>query len=138
MDTRLSKENYMDFMQQLKFLYDNRKYFENNGLVNLMRSTDLLNNTPIEEYRDKFDVSTDNKLINCWISNDKRNFLAVRYLRSNCTEMLLRTMGFTKDIDDTDESTYSVVKDKKFGGTPPYYRARVFADKLNIKKRYQR
>jgi hypothetical protein len=48
--------------------------------------------------------------------------------------MLLRTMGFTKDIDDTDESTYSVVKDKKFGGTPPYYRARVFADKLNIKK----
>jgi radical SAM superfamily enzyme YgiQ (UPF0313 family) len=128
------KENYMDFMQQLKFLYDNRKYFENNGLVNLMRSTDLLNNTPIEEYRDKFDVSTDNKLINCWISNDKRNFLAVRYLRSNCTEMLLRTMGFTKDIDDTDESTYSVVKDKKFGGTPPYYRARVFADKLNIKK----
>ena len=28
------KENYMDFMLQLKFLYDNHKYFENNGLLN--------------------------------------------------------------------------------------------------------
>ena len=129
------KENYMDFMQQIKFLYDNRKYFENNGLLNLMRSTDLLNNTPIEVYRDKFDVSTDDELINCWISNDRRNFLAVRYLRSNCTEMLLRTMGFTKDFDDdAQNSGYSIVKDKKFGGRPPYYRARVFADKLDIKK----
>ena len=134
--SRLTVENDdKPAMFSTKFLYDNRKYFENNGLLNLMRSTDLLNNTPIEVYRDKFDVSTDDELINCWISNDRRNFLAVRYLRSNCTEMLLRTMGFTKDFDDdAQNSGYSIVKDKKFGGRPPYYRARVFADKLDIKK----
>ena len=128
------KENYMDFMIQLKFLYDNRKYFENNGLVNLMRSTDMLNNTPLEVYRDKFDISTDSKLFNTWVSDDRRNFLAIRYLRSNCIEALLNCMGFTKDAEGNEKGYYHIVKDKKYGGTPPYYRARVFADKLFIKK----
>lgn len=129
------KENYMDFMIQLKFLYDNRKYFKNNGLLNLMRSTDMLNNTPLEVYRDKFDISNNNKLFNTWVSNDKRNFLAIRYFRSNCIEALLSCMGFTKDAESNERGFYHTVKDKKFGGTPPYYRARVFTNKLDIKKK---
>ena len=40
-----------------------------------MRSTDMLNNTPLEVYRDKFDISNNNKLFNTWVSDDKRNFL---------------------------------------------------------------
>ena len=43
-------------------------------------------------------------------------------------------MGFTKDAEEMREDII-IVKDKKFGGTPPYYRARVFANKLDIKKK---
>ena len=59
------KENYMDFILQLKFLYDNQKYFGNNGVINLMQSTDILNHTPLDVYRDDFDVSKEKTILKC-------------------------------------------------------------------------
>ena len=75
-------------MLQLKFLYDNRTYFTNNGLLNLMQSTDILNHTPLDVYKDEFDVSKEKTMLNSWTSNDYKNILMIRHLRSFLTETL--------------------------------------------------
>ncbi len=85
------KENHIDFMTGLKFLYDNKKYFGRNGGIFLMQSTDIIDNTPLDIYKDKFDVSNDKKLFNSWVSKDSKNFLLVRHLRSYLTEVLLKS-----------------------------------------------
>ena len=85
------KENHIDFMTGLKFLYDNKKYFGRNGGIFLMQSTDIIDNTPLDIYKEKFDVSNDKKLFNSWVSNDSKNFLLVRHLRSYLTEVLLKS-----------------------------------------------
>ena len=74
------KENHMDFMLQLKFLYDNHKYFTNNGLLNLMQSTDILDHTPLDVYKDEFEVSKEKTILNSWTSNDYKNILMIRHL----------------------------------------------------------
>jgi hypothetical protein len=85
------KENHIDFMTGLKFLYDNKKYFGRNGGIFLMQSTDIIDNTPLDIYKEKFDVSDDKKIFKSWVSNDLKNFLLVRHLRSYLTEVLLRS-----------------------------------------------
>ena len=85
------KENHIDFMTGLKFLYDNKKYFGRNGGIFLMQSTDIIDNTPLDIYKEKFDVSNDKKLFNSWVSKDSKNFLLVRHLRSYLTEVLLKS-----------------------------------------------
>ena len=85
------KENHIDFMTGLKFLYDNKKYFGRNGGIFLMQSTDIIDNTPLDIYKDKFDVSNDKKLFNSWVSKDSKIFLLVRHLRSYLTEVLLKS-----------------------------------------------
>jgi radical SAM superfamily enzyme YgiQ (UPF0313 family) len=85
------KENHIDFMTGLKFLYDNKKYFGRNGGIFLMQSTDIIDNTPLDIYKEKFDVSADKKLFKSWVSKDLKNFLLIRHLRSYLTEVLLRS-----------------------------------------------
>ena len=119
------KENYMDFLLQLKFLYENHTYFGNNGLLNLMQSTDILNHTPLDVYRDDFDVSTKKTMLNGWVSKDYKNMLMVRHLRSFLTEVMLKSFKFTKEGEDTPGDDWSAVTTKENGGNPPYYRARM-------------
>ena len=76
------KENHMDFLVGSKWLYDNAKYFRANGEITLLQSTDIYDNTPLDVYKDEFDVSKENSFLNDWVSNDNKNFLLVRHLRS--------------------------------------------------------
>ena len=78
---RLSKRKLYGLYVTIKILYDNRKYFQNNGLINLMQSTDILNHTPLDVYRDEFDVSKEKTILNAWTSNDYKNILMVRHLK---------------------------------------------------------
>ena len=73
----------MDFLLQLKFLYENHTYFGNNGLLNLMQSTDILTHTPLDVYRDDFDVSTEENYVEMLgFQMTTKNMLMVRHLRS--------------------------------------------------------
>jgi radical SAM superfamily enzyme YgiQ (UPF0313 family) len=128
------KENYMDFMLQLKFLYDNRTYFSNNGLINLMQSTDILNHTPLDVYRDDFEVSKEKTMLKSWVSKDYKNVLMIRHLRSFLTEVMLRSFKFTKEGDDLTGSEFRYIKPKEKGGNPPYYRARLIENALEADK----
>jgi hypothetical protein len=119
------KENYMDFILQLKFLYENRTYFGNNGLLNLMQSTDILNHTPLDIHREDFDVSKEKTMLNSWVSKDYKNMLMIRHLRSFLTEVMLKSFKFTKEGEDTPGEDWSSAKTKEKGGKPPYYRARM-------------
>ena len=76
------RENHMDFLVGSKWLYDNAKYFRANGEITLLQSTDIYDNTPLDVYKDEFDVSKENSFLNDWVSNDNKNFLLVRHLRS--------------------------------------------------------
>ena len=71
----------MDFLLQVKFIYDNAKYFERNGTLNLMLSTDILTDTPLDVYMDDFEIMRDKEMFNSWISTDYKNTLVIRHLR---------------------------------------------------------
>ena len=128
------KENYMDFLLQLKFLYENRTYFANNGLLNLMQSTDILNHTPLDIHREDFDVSKEKTMLNSWVSKDYKNMLMIRHLRSFLTEVMLKSFKFTKEGEDTPGEDWSSAKTKEKGGKPPYYRARIRENALQVDK----
>jgi radical SAM superfamily enzyme YgiQ (UPF0313 family) len=128
------KENHMDFMLQLKFLYDNHKYFGNNGLLNLMQSTDILDHTPLDVYKDEFDVSREKTILNSWTSNDYKNILLIRHLRAFFIEVLLNTFNFTKEGEDLIGDDFSYATPKEKGGKPPYYRARIRENSLQVKE----
>ena len=128
------KENHMDFMLQLKFLYDNHKYFTNNGLLNLMQSTDILDHTPLDVYKDEFDVSKEKTILNSWTSNDYKNTLMIRHLRAFLIETLLKTFKFTKEGEDLIGDDFSYATPKEKGGKPPYYRARIRENALQVDK----
>ena len=128
------KENHMDFMLQLKFLYDNHKYFGNNGLLNLMQSTDILDHTPLDVYKDEFDVSKEKTILNSWTSNDYKNILLIRHLRAFFIEVLLNTFNFTKEGEDLIGDDFSYATPKEKGGKPPYYRARIRENSLQVKE----
>ena len=128
------KENHMDFMLQLQFLYDNPKYFGNNGLLNLMQSTDILDHTPLDVYKDEFDVSKEKTILNSWTSNDYKNILLIRHLRAFFIEVLLNTFNFTKEGEDLIGDDFSYATPKEKGGKPPYYRARIRENSLQVKE----
>ena len=126
------KENHMDFMLQLKFLYDNHKYFANNGLLNLMQSTDILDHTPLDVYKDEFDVSKEKTILNSWTSNDYKNISMIRHLRAFLIETLLKSLNFTREGEDLIGDDFSYATPKEKGGKPPYYRARIRENSLQI------
>jgi hypothetical protein len=90
-----------------------------------MQSTDILNHTPLDVYRDDFEVSKKKTMLNAWVSKDYKNILMIRHLRSFLIEIMLRTFKFTKEGEDLigDEFSYATTKER--GGKPPYYRARL-------------
>ena len=126
------KENHMDFMLQLKFLYDNHKYFGNNGLLNLMQSTDILDHTPLDVYRDEFEVSKEKTMLNSWVSNDTKNTLMIRHLKAFFIEVMLKSFQFTKEGDELIGDDFSYATPKEKGGKPPYYRARIRENSLQV------
>jgi len=126
------KENHMDFMLQLKFLYDNHKYFGNNGLLNLMQSTDILDHTPLDVYRDDFEVSKEKTMLNSWVSNDTKNTLMIRHLKAFFIEVMLKSFQFTKEGDELIGDDFSYATPKEKGGKPPYYRARIRENSLQV------
>jgi len=86
------KETSMDFLVGLKFLYDVKNYFkygEECGRINLMKGTDVLDGTPLDLYRDVFDISKNESLLKNWISNDYKNNIFSRHLRAHLTDLFL-------------------------------------------------
>ena len=86
------KETSMDFLVGLKFLYDVKdcfKYGEECGRINLMKGTDVLDGTPLDLYRDVFDISKNESLLKNWISNDYKNNIFSRHLRAHLTDLFL-------------------------------------------------
>ena len=87
------KETYMDFLLQVKFIYDNAKYFENNGTLNLMLATDILDNTPLDEYKEDFEVFKDKQMFKSWVSTDYKNTLVIRHLRGFFINVLAHSLN---------------------------------------------
>ena len=87
--------------------------FSNNGLINLMQSTDILNHTPLDVYRDEFEVSKEKTMLKSWVSKDYKNILMIRHLRSFLTEVMLRSFKFTKEGDDLIGSEFRYIKPKE-------------------------
>ena len=86
------KETTIDFLNSLKFLYDVKDYFKydgRSGRINLMKGTDVLVDTPLDLYRDVFDISKNESLLKNWISNDYKNNIFSRDLRSHLTDLFL-------------------------------------------------
>jgi len=86
------KETTMDFLVGLKFLYDIKdcfKYDWKAGRINLMKGTDVLDGTPLDLYRDVFDISKNESLLKNWISNDYKNNIFSRHLRAHLTDLFL-------------------------------------------------
>ena len=63
-----------------------------------MQSTDILDHTPLDVYRDDFDVSKEKTIFKSWTSNDYKNILMVRHLKSFLTEVMLKSFKFTKEV----------------------------------------
>ena len=87
------KENHMDFLIGSKWLFDNAKNFGEFGEILLLQSTDIYDHTPLDVYKDEFDVSKEKTMVNCWISNDNKSFLMVRHLRSFLYEAQVNMYG---------------------------------------------
>ena len=117
------KENFMDFLLTIKFLFDNSKYFlaENTTSVtrlNLMQATDVLDKTPLDIFRDDFEVAKDKEIFNCWISNDLTNTLVVRQLRGYLVNMFSRSLGM--NVVDASFKTFTNVKNNMINVKPEY------------------
>ena len=54
-----------------------------------MKGTDVLVDTPLDTERDVFDISKDESLLKNWISNDYKNNIFSRDLRSHLTDLFL-------------------------------------------------
>ena len=59
------KENHMDFLIGSKWLFDNAKNFGEFGEILLLQSTDIYDHTPLDVYKDEFDVSKEKTMVNC-------------------------------------------------------------------------
>ena len=55
-----------------------------------MQSTDILDHTPLDVYKDEFDVSKRKTILNSWTSNDYKNILMIRHLRVIFIETLCK------------------------------------------------
>ena len=54
-----------------------------------MKGTDVLDGTPLDLYRDVFDISKNESLLKNWISNDYKNNVFSRHLRAHLTDLFL-------------------------------------------------
>jgi len=108
------KETYMDFLLQVKFIYDNAKYFERNGTLNLMLSTDILPDTPLDVHMDDFEIMRDKEMFNSWISTDYKNILVIRHLRGFFINLFAHSLNIPVSIraDRYYESTGDIKKNK--------------------------
>ena len=61
-----------------------------------MKGTDVLVDTPLDTERDIFDISKDESLLKNWISNDYRNNIFNRNLRSHLTDLFLNIFKINK------------------------------------------
>ena len=77
------KENHIDFLCGMYFLYEIRNYFQSKGRIYLMQNIDVIENTPLDVYRDVFDISKTEQLLRNWVSNDYKNNIFVRKNRVN-------------------------------------------------------
>ena len=104
------RETTIDFISSLKFLFDTKHNFkydvEKTGRINLMKGTDVLVDTPLDTEREVFDISKDESLLKNWISNDYRNNIFNRNLRSHLTDLFLNIFKINKRgmIEDGDVS----------------------------------
>ena len=136
------KENYMDFLLQLKFLYDNQKYFHNNGILNLMQSTDIMDSTPLDVYRDDFNVFKKEQILNSWVTKDYKSFLVVRHLKGFLIHTFLRALKFSKNLEgkapylnDGPFKSMSKVKNLTLEYNKNYDEEFVMSDFLNYKEK---
>jgi len=104
------KENFMDFLLQIKFMYDNSKYFQHKGKLNLMQSTDVLDGIPLDVYRDDYEISKTGEFFNSWISNDFKNTLVVRHLRGFFIYIFSKSLGI-QVVDNSYKSRVDIKKD---------------------------
>ena len=97
-----------------------------------MQSTDILDHTPLDVYKDEFDVSKEKTILNSWTSNDYKNISMIRHLRAFLIETLLKSLNFTREGEDLIGDDFSYATPKEKGGKPPYYRARIRENSLQV------
>ena len=97
-----------------------------------MQSTDILDHTPLDVYRDDFEVSKEKTMLNSWVSNDTKNTLMIRHLKAFFIEVMLKSFQFTKEGDELIGDDFSYATPKEKGGKPPYYRARIRENSLQV------
>jgi radical SAM superfamily enzyme YgiQ (UPF0313 family) len=143
------KETTMDFLVGLKFLYDVKECFKydwNSGRINLMKGTDVLDDTPLDLYRDIFDISKDESLLKNWVSNDYKNHIFIRHLRAHLIDLFLDIfkmnqqerfplMDKSKNVinfkcDGDKESVNDDIFKNRFLRTPQYHDTTEFEDIL--------
>ena len=83
-----------------------------------MQATDVLDKTPLDIFRDDFEVAKDKEIFNCWISNDLTNTLVVRHLRGYLVNMFSRSLGM--NVVDASFKTFTNVKNNMINVKPEY------------------
>jgi hypothetical protein len=131
------KENFMDFLLTIKFLLENSKYFlaedtTSPTRLNLMQATDVLDKTPLDIFRDDFEVAKDKEIFNCWISNDLTNTLVVRHLRGYFINMFSRSLGM--NVVEASFKTFTEVKTDKIELKSKYDEDFIFSDFLHFEE----
>jgi radical SAM superfamily enzyme YgiQ (UPF0313 family) len=109
-----AKENSMDFLQNLMFLYECRDYFDKKSLtdgknlrfvsrVNMMMPVEVHKGTPMDIHKSHYSIS-DDKFIDDWVSNDYKNNILNRNIRGHLTHLMLNLLDVQnttmQDIDN--------------------------------------
>ena len=96
------KENHIDFLCGMYFLYEIRNYFQSKGRIYLMQNIDVIENTPLDVYRDVFDISKTEQLLRNWVSNDYKNNIFVRKNRVNLYALLMNMYNMNQNTSLSD------------------------------------
>ena len=96
------KENHMDFLCGMYFLYEIRNYFQSKGRIYLMQNIDVIENTPLDVYRDVFDISKTETLLKNWVSNDYKNNIFVRKNRVNLYALFMNMYQMNQNTSLSD------------------------------------
>lgn len=102
-----ARENSMDFLQNLFFLYDTRKYFDKKSTtdeehkrfisrVKMMVPVEVHEGTPMSVYKNHYSIS-DDLFLTEWVSNDYKNNFLNRSIRGHLTHLMLDLL----DIQNT-------------------------------------
>jgi len=109
-----ARENSMDFLQNLIFLYDTRNYFDNKSesedehkrfvsRVKMMVPVEVHEGTPMSVYKSHYSIS-DDRFVGDWVSNDYRNNVLNRNIRGHLTHLMLDILDVQnttmQDIDN--------------------------------------